>query len=131
MPKSQSVTTSAWWPSKDCNHDKSDGIDLFVDVPEGLIVAGNGDIARSALALAGWCEYLASAARDDGPSPAADPLLDEELVTDLEARAAALEAKAGMVIKVVPQPIMTGALGAALLAGLISFLSPCVLPLIR
>ena len=29
---------------------------------------------------------------------------------------AALEAKAGMVIKVVPQPIMTGALGAALLA---------------
>lgn len=39
-------------------------------------LAGNGDIARSALALAGWCEYLASAARDDGPSPAADPLLD-------------------------------------------------------
>ena len=32
----------SWWPCKDCNHDKPDGVDLLVDVPEGLIVASNG-----------------------------------------------------------------------------------------
>lgn len=42
-------------------------------------LGGAGDVARSALALAGWCEYLAAGSRTDRATVAADPMLDVAL----------------------------------------------------
>ena len=33
-----------WWPCKDYSHDKADSVDIWVTVPEGLIVASNGNL---------------------------------------------------------------------------------------
>ena len=36
-----------WWPCKDTPSDKADSVDITVTVPEGLIVASNGDLVTT------------------------------------------------------------------------------------
>ncbi len=33
-----------WWPCKDYSHDKADSVDIWITVPEALIVASNGNL---------------------------------------------------------------------------------------
>jgi aminopeptidase N len=36
-----------WWPCKDYSHDKADSVDIWVTVPEDLIVASNGNLRET------------------------------------------------------------------------------------
>ncbi|MEZ6196647.1 MAG: M1 family metallopeptidase [Planctomycetota bacterium] len=47
-----------WWPCKDHPSDEPDeGMDLRIEVPEGLVVAANGTLAGTEAAGEGWTRY--------------------------------------------------------------------------